>query len=1116
MDLMALFNCPLYEGLTKTLRIMRLTAFFILAACLQSQAKGFSQTVTLSEKKAPLEKVLKDIKRQTGYNFLYDVDLLQQAAPVDLEVRNASLESVLAKCFSNQPFSYTIAGKVIVLSRKEPSKAEQLSMPPPTDIHGRITDSTGAPLEGASITVKGSKGKGTTTDAKGEFDLKNVDPNATIIISFTGFESREIRLSNNPGLQSGGLKITLAHKTSQLDDVQIIAYGTTSQRLSTGDVSTVKASDIEKQPINNPLLALEGAVPGLFVTQNTGVPGGGLNIVIRGQNSIANGIDPFFVIDGVPYISQLPPDLGYNTLQQTNGNFAQGAGNPLSFINPSDIESISILKDADATAIYGSRAANGAILITTKKGKSGKTALDVNVYSGAGTVAKKADWLNTSQYLQMRHEALNNDGVTPSLAGGDYDLLEWDTTRYTNWQKALIGEAARYNDAQLALSGGNSVTQYYLGGGYHSESTVFPFNGGDHKGSLHFNITNTSADQKFKMAFSGTYMDDNRNLPGTDLTGYASTPPDAPNLYNSDGTLNWANATWPGGNPISYTRQVYHTLADNLVSNAIFSYNVLSGLKISTNFGYTNMAITETSTDPIAAQNPAFLPTGSNGFTNNNVRSWSIEPQLSYRLAFKASTIQALVGTAFQQNNTDGKVLNGSGYTSDALLQNIQAAPTLTVTSVTSTLYKYNRIFGIVNYNYNDKYILNLNLDRDGSSRFGPDEQFHDFGSLGAAWIFTNEDVIKNHFPALSFGKLHASYGTTGNDQIGDYRFYNLFNSSRYPYQGAPGLIPAGLYNPDIAWELTKKTEAGVVLGFLKDRILLNASYYYNQSSNQLLSYTLPAITGFSSVQANFPATVQNVGWELFLNTTNIKSKNFGWKSSINLTVPRNKVTKFPGLASSSYAGSLQIGKPINIQEVFHMIGVNDTTGVYEFATSKGSPTYSPNYGTDNTTVIKLDPVYYGGFSNSFTYKGFQLDILFQFTKRTGTNYLFQPFAPPGLFGTNWGRDVLSRWQKPGDKASIEQFTESYSSNAYAGYANAQLSDRAYTDASFVRLKNLSLSYQLPSGWMKKAHLHNCSIYVHGQNLWTFTKYRGMDPESLSIYALPPLRVITGGIQLSL
>lgn len=1127
MDLMALFNCPMYEGLTKTLRIMRLTAFFIIAACLQSQAKGFSQTVTLLEKKAPLEKVLKDIKRQTGYNFLYDVDLLQQAAPVDLEVRNASLESVLAQCFTNQPFSYTIAGKVIVLSRKEPNKPEQLYMPPPTDIHGHVTDSSGAALTGASVTVKGTK-KGTTTDAKGNFELRNVDENATIIISYSGFEAREFRLSNSPGLKSGGLSVVLQHNNSSLDQMQIIAYGTTTERLNTGDVATINASAIEKQPVDNPLLALEGRVPGLFVTQSSGLSGAGVTVQIQGQNSIQNGNNPFYVIDGVPYTSELLPNLG-GILGSSVGNPIGGgntqSGNPLSYINPSDIESISILKDADATAIYGSRAANGAIIITTKKGKAGQTKVDMNLQQGIGHVTRKFDMMNTTQYLQMRHEGLNNDGITPSIVNGDYDLLLWDTTRNTNWQKALIGGIAQYSNFGATVSGGNSYTQYLVGGTYYRQSTVFPGNYSDQKGSLHFNINTISLNQKFHLQFSGNYLLDNNNLPGIDLTNEAITlAPDSPPLYNLDGSLNWApNASGASTfiyNPMAYVLDTYLNKSNNFVSNAIMRYQVLPGLEFKGSFGYTNMQQNEIATQPLISMPPEDRPYNQRyaQYSNNNINSWIIEPQASYRHIFGKMKLDLLLGSTIEQNNSNGEILYGSGYSSDLLLGNITSASAINASS-TITTYKYNALFGRLSYNWNDKYLVNLSTRRDGSSRFGPANQFHDFASAGIGWLFYKEKFFSENIPLISFGKLRASYGTTGNDQIADYQFLSQYYNvgAQVPYQGALGLAPSGLTNPYLQWELTRKIEAGLDLGFVKDRVLLNATYFLNRSSNQLLGYNLPLITGFSSVSENFPATVQNTGIEGTLSTINIKTKNFTWSTHVNLTIPRNKLIAFPGLANSSYSNLLVLGKSLNTRKLFHFIGVNDTTGIYQFSDIKGNATYNPSFSTDLTGMVNLAPKYYGGFENNISYKGFEIDFLFQFVKQMGGNYAFGG-TYPGAFvggGANQPTWVLDRWQKPGDKAPIQKYSSGFGLLGPYDIA-AYESDGAYSDASYIKLKNLSLSWQLPKSWEKKTHMQNARIYAQGQNLLTLTHYKGMDPENMSTYSLPPLRILTFGVQMGL
>ena len=552
---------------------------------------------------------------------------------------------------------------------------------------------------------------------------------------------------------------------------------------------------------------------------------------------------------------------------------------------------------------------------------------------------------------------------------------------------------------------------------------------------------------------------------------------------------------------------------NNLVGNALLSYNLIRGLYIKSSFGYTYQQTNESTTQPMASQDPAYQPTGSAMFSDNNIHSWIIEPQISYTFLLNRSRFDLLGGATFEENSTNGQSLAGYGYTSDALLQSELAAPNLRIAALTNATYKYSALFGRINYNYSEKYILDLNWRRDGSSRFGPDNQFHNFASVGAGWIFTKE----NFFPkgVLSFGKLRGSYGTTGNDQIGDYQFYNLYQSGYFPYQGTTALTPTGLSNPNLAWELTRKLEGGINLGFAKDRVLLQVSYYDNRSSNQLLSAPLPSITGFNTIPLNFPATVQNSGWEFSLNSTNINGKNFRWRTSLNLTIGRNKLEAFPGLAQNpSYQYSYLIGRPVTGRPVFHSLGVDPQSGVYQFADSSGKTTFTPDFLTDRFAFVNLAPKYFGGMVNTFIYKRWQLDIAVSFRKQIAINPLFQTYGAPGMFTVNNLQAVMSRWQKPGDKANVERFTTSYGSAAFAAYNYAGQSDLAYTDGSFIRLSNVSLSYNFSPGLLRNWGMKAMEFYVHGQNLLMLTSFKGGDPETQG--RLPVLRYVTGGIRVSL
>ena len=1120
------FGKSAYAGLpTKILLVMRLTTFLMLAACLHVQARGYSQgSITLSVKDAPIAKVFQAIETQSGYHFFYDYALLQQAVKVSVEVKKATLDQVLAICFRNQPFTYSIQGKLIVVKEKAPAAPTDAEAPP-DEVSGTIRNEDGALLAGATIEIIKLNLKAIANE-KGEFLFREI-PNGKYLVEITyiGYQKfqEEINLENN----EIKLSVSLKHLLNSLDEVQIIAYGSTTQRLSTGDITMVKSEDIAKQPVGNPLLALEGRVPGMNITENTGVPGGGITIRVQGQNSLTAGSDPLYIVDGVPYPSQSLMNISgsYGILGSngsTNNYDPGGGGNPLTFINPADIASISVLKDADATAIYGSRGSNGVVLITTKKGKVGPTTSDINAQEGWGKVTRMLPLMNTRQYLQMRHEAFANDVLTPSAT--DYDVNgTWDTTRNTNWQKVLLGGVAHYTDAQASVSGGSENTTFLFGAGYHKETTVFPGDAGDGKGSVHFNISHFSADRRFHLQLTGSYMFDKNKLPGTDLTNMAvQLAPDAPSLYNKDGSLNWAplpsgTSTW--FNPLSFLYNMYTLKTNNLVSNVQMSYELLSGLAVSSNFGYNNIETNELNINPLIGIAPDLRPYSSrvSVFGTETVGTWTVEPQVKYKRAILGGTLDVLVGTTFLQTTGNAQQLLGQGYSSDAEMQSLAAAATVSVYQTNTSAYHYNAFFGRVGYNWQNRYILDVSGRRDGSSRFGPDNLLHNFGSVGAAWLFSNESFFKKS-SFLSFGKLRASYGTTGNDQIGNYQYLNLYSTVYVPiaYQNTAGILPAGLANPNLQWEETRKLEVGTDLAFAHERIVLSMSYYHNRSSNLLQPYALPAITGFGSVIENFSATVQNAGLEATLNVKLLATKKFRWETSINLTVPKNKLVSFPGLTESSYAQTYTIGQPVTSKRVLTSLGVDPSTGIYIFKDNHGSPTSNPDYSTDLTSVVNIDPKFFGGWQNSFHYEDLQLDFLFQFVKQTsGLNYALG--NQPGYFYSgsyssviaNQPTYVLGRWQKLGDKTDVQKYTTQYSNPGSDASSSSTL---ATSDASFIRLKNLSLSWTLPKKWVSIVHFQDCRIFVLGQNLLTITRFKGVDPESQSVYSMPPTRVITFGL----
>lgn len=1079
---------------------MKLTTLLLIIALMQASAKTYSQ-ISVSVKNQPVTKVLEYIKQQTGYVFLYEDDLLNDKN-VSLHLSNVSIQTALTECFKDLPLTFKIIQKNVVIQKIEPSLTDKIAstLNLMVVIEAKVVDDKGVPLPGVTVRIKNSNAAA-ITDNKGAFMMEVPNANTILVISYIGFESQELAANNIPRHSTIALKPT----TTNLNEVVVNkGYYSTTQELNTGNVSVVSAKEIAQQPIGNPLAAVEGRVPGLYISQNSGLPGSTFTVHLRGQNSIANGNDPLYIVDGMPYPSSSlsSPDLYDGAVRYQS---------PFNSLNPQDIESIEVLKDADATAIYGSRGANGVILITTKKGKAGRTTIDANVYSGAGEVTRKLDLMNTAQFNEMRREAFANDGASPSPY--DYDLNGgWDNKRYTDWQKVFIGGTARVTDASLNISGGTDLTQFTLGGDFRNETTVFPGNFFDRKISFHTGLNHTSPNKKFKIAFTASYVNDDNLMPETDLTSAIILPPNAPSVFNADGGLNFQNNSFYN-NPYAYVLQHNKSVTDNLIANAAVSYEIVPGLTVRASGGYNNIRLSQNNTVPFASLDPTIYTVGqiSNAFSNSTLNSWIFEPQLSYHKTMGKGILDAIVGGTFQNSVQEDLTQRAVGFASDALIDNIAAASNIYVSSDPYNQYRYNAFYGRAGYTWDQKYVLNLTGRRDGSSRFGPGKQFGNFGSAGAGWIFSKEAFIKDALPILSFGKLRASYGTTGNDQFANYQYLSTYSSYPYGYQGLSNLQPTQLSNTDYHWEVVKKLEFGLDLGFLNDRITFNASWYRNRTDDQLVGYPLPSISGFTSVEYNLPALVDNKGLELTLNTMNVRHKDFKWTSGLNITFPTNKLVSYPDIQGSAYQYTYAVGQSLFGQYLYHSNGVDPATGIYVFKDVNNDKRL--DYANDRIFNF-IGQKYFGGIQNDLSYKQLQLSFFVQYVHQTGMKYLYNGL-PGTLYSGNQPVAALNRWQKPGDITVTEKYTQTFNNAASAYYTFIQ-SDGLLGDASFLRLKNVALSWQAPRLWTDALHIQNVRFYVQCQNLLTITKYQGLDPENAGGLVLPPLRMVTGGIQLTL
>ncbi len=1089
-----------------------------------------SNTISLDFKHEQLPKVLKAIKKQSGFVFISgDIDLKKYY--INVQVKTATITQALTMCFQDIGLDFQITNKTVVIT-KSPVKVSKVSKKYPIryfELQGKVRSKDGFALQGASVLVKDTY-NGTSAGPNGSFSLPGVASDAVLIMSFVGYEDLEIPVAGRSNIGT----VQLTEKANQLDEVKVLAYGmTTSDRYTTGSSVKITSKDIEKQPVGNVMQALQGKVAGLVIGQTSGLHGADINVEVRGENSIdisgtgstgaTNTLKniPLYIVDGIVFsgaainqqASSADPSGNYNYIYGPNGN-----GSPLSTINPRDIESIEILKDADATAIYGSRGANGVILITTKKGKIGKPTVSADFNSGMNIVNTSMSTLNLSQYLALRKEAFANDNRTPTASNAP-DLTVWSQTNVQNFKKLLIPGAVKSYTGNLSISGGSNGYTFMLSGNYSRSNSVFKDNRSSNDYGFHFSSGYTSSDEKFKAAVSVMLGYSISNLASTDFYASAYSLPVNFPLYNEDGSLYWWSKGIPNiANPLSNLNASYENKMNSLNTSLNLSYAITPHLNISLNAGLNKTQSNQTALTPSTAQNPnSSYFSISATVTESVAQNFVLEPQINYSRMLGKGSLTALAGATYQKTvNEQPYYILASGFESDLYLSNLAMAKSYTVRNGYNA-YKYASLFGNVNYIYNNRYILNANFRRDGSSKFGPNNLYSNFGSIGAAWIFTNEKFLSGKTKWFSFGKIRTSYGLVGSDNAQNYSFLSTYvNNSDTYYSGSTGLVPARLANPDYKWEMTKKFEIATNLGFFKDRLLLDFAYFSNRTSNQLLQYPLAAQTGFSSYTANLDATVQNSGLEITMSSTNVQIGQVTWTTSANVTFSQNKLIAFPGLASSTYAYTYVIGRPTKALYLLHYTGT-DENGMPTYQDVDKDGTISTALGTNTgygDLVYKGNstPDFYGGLANTIKYKDFQLDFSLSFTfGAKSLGILSSLNSAPGNLA-NYPTAVVKEMRKMGLEKLFTTYTNS------TEFQLLQQSDALLQKVSYGKLNNVSLSYNFPKHLIRSLKVSGLSAYVQGQNLCWFTlagkSYQGINPET-GPTSVPPLITIVGGLRVS-
>lgn len=865
-----------------------------------------------------------------------------------------------------------------------------------------------------------------------------------------------------------------------------------------GNVGVVHSEAVEQEQTVHTTNAVQGRISG--VTTSDGV------LLVRGQNTVDKRFSqPLFVVDGVPM-----PDYFIRS--------SDNRSNPLNAINSSNIEKIEILKDADATAIYGGKGANGVVLITTKKVKEARLRVSAEASTGITGTNSWYDMLSTEEYIDIRQKAFAADGITPTESNA-YDLLLWGDKYHTDWQREFIGKNGKTHTAQFNVSGGNNQTTFYIHTDYFESGSVYLAEKGDKSQRLNSRILVNHSGYAGRLNINaslsfGTFQSTQRGL---DPDAYVVWAPNQP-ARNDDGSIYWLPNNSSFVNPLRYKYVTTANKNTTLLGTFQLQYRFFQELEAKIDVGYAR-----NTSDQFESYGQNYLnPYAANSYRNRVLtgdgysEKINIEPQLNYSKQSGKHTLTALAGATLQIDNEASDDFELRDFPSDVLFRNYATAAVKYSVSGETFEKRYASLFTRAIYDYNSRYLLSASLRRDGSSIFQEKNRFGNFWSIAGGWIFSKEDFVRKNLPFLNYGKLRASYGTTGNDNVAAFIFLNAYTTSTYPYAGSAGLYLSRIANPDFGWEATRKAEIALETSFLKDRLQVSVAVYRNRSKSLISDVPLSSQAGLSGYKSNTPgALIQNQGVELEIASTNLVIGAFQWLSGFNITFSDyNKLLAFPGIESTAYATQWKVGESLNIPRLYKYTGINPENGAPTVEDFDEDGVISAN--NDKQFLRDTDPDYFGGFQNSFRYKGLQLDVFLTYEKRPfAEGYLKNFYYPTGYQGRNIPRIFASDYwspENPGGKYPGLTTTTS-SDIGYAYYYHYTESDAIYSDASYICLKNVSLSYYVPETIASKLKTRSIRLYLRGENLAWFTKYNQWNPETGT--AIPPFKTITAGVRLT-
>jgi TonB-linked SusC/RagA family outer membrane protein len=952
---------------------------------------------------------------------------------------------------------------------------------------GHVVDAqTRTTLPGATVQIKGTT-HSVSTDANGGFSFKTGQPFPyTLIISYTGYKRKEIVVDKSPA------EIALDEDPNGLNEVVVVGYTQTKKDARTSAITTVSAEELSKASYTSVIEKLEGQVPGLLIASNSGVPGTSVLVRLRGAISITAGNDPLYVIDGV--------FVNNESLQGLSRGLGGQTPNPLSDLNPDDIESVSVLKDANATAVYGARGANGVILITTKRGtKNSRTRVNFTADHGVGKAYNLWDLVTGPEHAELVNLVHINDGlpyekrpfrpVTEVIPGFPAYGNPEDQQTYDRVSDVFrIAHSQRYN---LSFSGGDAKTNFYIGGEYQLQESTLKLQDFT-RYSFRINLDHAIND-KFKIGTSNSISSVPRRLvrvgdgPAGLFQAALHTPTFYP-YYNADGSF--TKPTVFDNHIAILENSDTHSNSLRSINNLYGTYNILPNLSfkssVSSDYNYYHEKAYY-NTNLVYGQ-----PAGEANDVITSLHSLTAEQLLNFSLFRQKSDFSFFLGNSVQYTQQERETLTGTGFPSDQF-KRIASAAVQTASSSGSD-YGLISFFTGANYSYDKRYSIDVNARYDASSRFGSNNRWGFFPSVGLGWTISNESFFPKT-DAISNVRLKTSYGLTGNQDIGDFAARGLWDGGRN-YLEQPGIAPSQLGNPDLKWETTSQFNVGLSASVFKDRLSFEMDYYRKYTSDLLMDEPVAAKTGFSTVYRNV-GEISNTGMELLINSKNIKTNDFSWNSTFTISHNKNKVEKLNNPITGSYGMyRTEQGYPLYSVWVFNYLGVNPDNGnaIFEDVTGDGKIT-----ADDRKIVGDAWPDFEGMLKNTFTYKGFDvnLNLLYRYGNKL-FNYTALFLEAGGTRGVTRSiqKSSLNYWKKQGDVDVLPRPTSVQNPDGSKNYEGN--TSRFLEDASFIRLRDITIGYTLPKTLLSKAKINNARLYVTGSNLFTVTKYSGPDPETNS------------------